>query len=58
MENECYEEEAQPYRKTVYTPIYIYGCVVFVWCVCFASLDVVCDELYDCGLDCWSASAF
>ena len=26
-----------------------YGCVVSVYCVGFASLDVVCDELFDFG---------
>ena len=26
----------------------LYGCVISVCCVDFASLDVVCDELYDC----------
>ena len=25
------------------------GCVVSICCVCFASLDVVCDELNDCA---------
>ena len=25
-----------------------YGCVVFICCVGFASVDVVCDELNDC----------
>ena len=25
------------------------GCVVSIWCVGFASLDVVCDELNDCA---------
>ena len=27
----------------------LYGCVVSVCCVDFASLDVVCDELNDCA---------
>ena len=27
----------------------LYGCVVSVCCVGFASLDVVCDEFYDCA---------
>ena len=27
----------------------VYGCVVYLCCVGFASLDVVCDELYDCA---------
>ena len=27
----------------------IYGCAVSVCCLGFASLDVVCDELYDCA---------
>ena len=27
----------------------LYGCVVPVCCVGLASLDVVCDELYDCA---------
>ena len=26
----------------------LYGCVVSICCAGFASLDVVCDELYDC----------
>ena len=26
----------------------LYGCVVFVCCVGFVSLDVVCNELSDC----------
>ena len=26
----------------------LYGCVVYVCCVGFASLDVVCDEFNDC----------
>ena len=28
-----------------------YGCVVSVCCIDFASLDVVCDEIYYCALN-------
>ena len=27
----------------------LFECVVYVYCVGFASLDVVCDELHDCA---------
>ena len=29
----------------------LYGFVVSVYCVGFASVDVVCDQLYDCAWD-------
>ena len=35
-----------------------YGCVVSVYCICFAYLDVVCDELYDWSWNGWSVAAF
>ena len=33
------------------TPVFLtlYACVVSVCCVSFASLNVVCDEIYDCA---------
>ena len=36
----------------------LFGCVISICCVGFASLDVVCDELNDCGLDCFVCSSF
>ena len=27
----------------------LFGCVIYICCVGFASLDVVCDELNDCA---------
>ena len=27
----------------------LFGCVIYIYCVGFASLDVVCDELNDCA---------
>ena len=29
----------------------LFGCVIYICCVGFASLDVVCDELNDCAWD-------
>ena len=34
------------------TPVFkltLFGCVIYICCVGFASLDVVCDELNDCA---------
>ena len=31
------------------TPVSLFGCVIYICCVGFASLDVVCDELNDCA---------
>ena len=33
----------------------VYGCVVSVCCIVFASLYVVCDELFDCA---WNVAVF
>ena len=32
----------------------LFGCVISICCVGFASLDVVCDELNDCAWNCLS----
>ena len=29
--------------------IVLFGCMISIFCVCFASIDVVCDELIDCA---------
>ena len=35
--------------KNVSLQLTLYGCVVYVYCVGFASLDIVCDELNECA---------
>ena len=41
-------ERTPPWGTSVFK-LMLYGCVVSVCCVGFAPIDVVCDELYDCG---------
>ena len=36
----------------------LFGCVIYICCVCFASLDVVCDDLNDCAWNVCVCSSF
>ena len=36
----------------------LFGCVVSIWCVCFASLDVVCDEFNIFALNVFFCNSF
>ena len=36
----------------------LFGCVISICCVGFASLDIVCDELNDCSWNVCSVAAF
>ena len=40
--------ERKPPCVTAIFELTLWGCVIYICCVGFASLDVVCDELNDC----------